>query len=291
MGEKLRMKKTDRKWLLAIFAIFGSFLHQPRLSLQLLRRLPFMLRGLISHEKWESPAGQKTSSSCYEAETLADSSNPLRLYFDSHNEGRGIWKWIHYFDIYHRHFSRFVGREVHVLEIGIYSGGSLEMWRDYFGLKCHVYGVDTQEACKVYENDLTKVFVGDQADRKFWRFFKEQVAALDIIIDDGGHHPEQQMVTLEEMLPHLRPGGVYLCEDVHGGNRFNSYVYGLATNLNTTNWKSSNKKEGLACIPTQFQTVIHSVHLYPFMTVIEKTDRPVDQFIAPKHGTEWQPFL
>ena len=32
----------------------------------------------------------------------------------------------------------------------------------------------------------------------------------------AGHTPEQQIVTLEEMLPHLRPGGVYLCEDVHG---------------------------------------------------------------------------
>ena len=44
-----------------------------------------------------------------------------------------VWKWKHYCDVYHRHFSKFVGREVHVLEVGIYSGGSLQMWREYFG--------------------------------------------------------------------------------------------------------------------------------------------------------------
>src|SRR5262245_46705450 len=61
-----------------------------------------------------------------------DDGNPLRAFFDARTEGRGIWKWNHYFDVYHRHFERFRGQEVHILEVGIYSGGSLEMWHDYF---------------------------------------------------------------------------------------------------------------------------------------------------------------
>ena len=53
------------------------------------------------------------------------------------------------------------------------------------------------------------------------------------VIDDGGHRPVQQAVSLEELLLHLRPGGVYICEDVHGvHNRFNSYVAGLVQALN-----------------------------------------------------------
>src|SRR4051794_16123713 len=74
--------------------------------------------------------------------------NPLLKYFRNHSEGRGIWKWEHYFDIYHRHFNKFVGSHVKVLEIGIYSGGSLDMWRPYFGDQCHIYAVDIEEACK-----------------------------------------------------------------------------------------------------------------------------------------------
>src|SRR4051812_27993068 len=61
----------------------------------------------------------------------------LEDYWDAHKEGPGIWKFRHYFDIYENHFSKFVGSEVHVVEIGIYSGGSLKMWRDYFGPQCH----------------------------------------------------------------------------------------------------------------------------------------------------------
>lgn len=58
---------------------------------------------------------------------VSSSTNPLWEYFQAHKEGRGIFKWEHYFEIYHRHFARFVGRKVNVLEIGVYSGGSLEM--------------------------------------------------------------------------------------------------------------------------------------------------------------------
>ena len=107
-----------------------------------------------------------------------DSSNPLREYFDSHKTGRGIWKWTHYFEIYHRHFSKFIGREVHVVEVGVFSGGSLDMWKAYFGPRCHVYGVDIEPACKTYEDERTKIFIGRL--RTWWDVWKaEKPAALD----------------------------------------------------------------------------------------------------------------
>jgi hypothetical protein len=139
-----------------------------------------------------------------------------------------------------------------------------------------------------------RVFVGDQADRSFWSIFRKEVPSLDVIIDDGGHKPEQQVITLEEMLPHLRPGGVYACEDVHGTfNHFASYVHGIAHNLNAFYPKSdaNEPRRVTGCTPTPLQSAIHSVHLYPFMVVIEKNDAPVEEFIAPRHGTQWQPFL
>lgn len=214
------------------------------------------------------------------------SSNPLWTYFTNHTEGHGIWKWEHYFDIYHRHFSRFVGSPVKVLEIGIYSGGSLGMWKSYFGSGCHIYGVDIEEACKSYECDNVTVFIGDQEDPKFWAQFNNQVQGIDILIDDGGHTPNQQMVTLEQMLPRLRPGGVYLCEDVHGIHHgFAAFVGGLITELNKTLMGSEP-----GCKPTPFQSSCYSIHFYPYVVVIEKHLNPQSRFIAPKHGTQWQPF-
>jgi len=178
---------------------------------------------------------------------------------------------------------------VNILEIGIYSGGSLEMWRSYFGEKCHIYGVDIQEACKAYENDHVSVFIGDQADRDFWITFKKSVGGIDIIIDDGGHTPEQQRITLEEMLPYLRLGGVYLCEDVHTRfNRFSTFAAGLVNELNACNWISGPVSQSSV---SRFQSSIHAIHFYPYLVVIEKNQVPVTKLSAPKHGTKWQPFL
>jgi 23S rRNA U2552 (ribose-2'-O)-methylase RlmE/FtsJ len=211
--------------------------------------------------------------------------NPLRAYFESHTEGRGIWKWTHYFEAYHRHLSRFVGKPVNVVEIGVFSGGSLEMWRTYFGPTSHIYGVDIDDACRKYESEHVSVFIGDQEDRAFWRRFHDQVPNLDVVIDDGGHLPEQQQVSLEELLPRLRPGGVYICEDVSGvRNRFAAFAAGLVAELNRFALAPGPE---LASEVSPFQAAVHSIHFYPFMVVIEKHDAPPAGFRAPQRGTEW----
>lgn len=68
--------------------------------------------------------------------------NNLGKYFKENN-GNLIHKWVHYFDIYERHFSRFRNRKMTILEIGVYQGGSLQMWKNYFGPQAEIYGVDS----------------------------------------------------------------------------------------------------------------------------------------------------
>jgi 23S rRNA U2552 (ribose-2'-O)-methylase RlmE/FtsJ len=213
--------------------------------------------------------------------------NPLWDYFENHKEGHGIWKFEHYFEIYHQHFAKFVGQKVNVLEIGVYSGGSLGMWRSYFGEKSHIYGVDIQEACKSYESENISVFIGDQADRTFWNNFRKSVEGIDVLIDDGGHSPDQQQITLEEMLPHLRPGGVYLCEDIWGdsNNRFTTFATTLVRELNAYHLTSVEPFYSFSV--TRFQSSIHSIHFYPYIVVIEKHCVPPLRLSAPKRGTEW----
>jgi hypothetical protein len=215
--------------------------------------------------------------------------NPLRAFFEARTTGRGVWKWEHYFDIYHRHFARFVGRDVQLVEIGVYGGGSLDMWKSYLGPQAKIHGVDIEASCRAYDDGDTRVHIGDQADRTFWQTFRESVPQLDIVIDDGGHTPLQQIVTLEELLPHLRPGGVFLCEDAHGiHHEFIAYVAGMVNSFNAADWLPGAV---LTTKPTDFQRAIYAVHFYPWVVVIERTDAPVEQFSAPKHGTEWQPPL
>ena len=236
-----------------------------------------------------SSSYQDVSYACNENAPEPRPANPLWEYFQKHKTGHGIWKWEHYFEIYNRHLGKFVGRNPRVLEIGIYSGGSLEMWRSYFGEGSHIYGIDIEPACKAYESDQVSIAIGDQGDRAFWSSFKQQVTGIDVLIDDGGHTVDQQRVTLEEMLPFLRPGGVYVCEDIHGhSNRFGNFAGSL---VNGRNSKNILPDATLSSASSAFQRHIHSIHFYPYVLVIEKNEKPVERFCAPKHGSEWQPFL
>ncbi len=215
----------------------------------------------------------------------------LEEYFQSRREGRGIWKWSHYFEIYDRHLAKFVDRDVHLAEVGVYSGGSLEMWRHYFGERCHVTGIDIQPACLSYADAHTTIVIGDQADPAFWKRFREGgTRTVDVLIDDGGHSYDQQRVTLQEMLPYLSPGGVYICEDIHGrDNEFARYAQTLAGELNA--FTPAPPQDGLITTATPFQSSVASMHFYPFALVIEKTCSPRSSFAAPKRGTQWEPFL
>ncbi len=140
--------------------------------------------------------------------------NDLLKYFEN-NPGRLIFKWMHYFEIYDRYFSRFRNREVHVVEIGVAQGGSLQMWKKYFGDYAYIYGVDINKRSKRFEEERIKIIIGEQQNRNFLRQMKNQCPRIDILIDDGGHRMLQQINTFEELFPHISENGVYLCEDLH----------------------------------------------------------------------------
>lgn len=206
--------------------------------------------------------------------------NRLESYFDGHIEGPGIFKWRHYFEVYERHLAKFVGRDVRVAEIGVFGGGSLAMWRDYFGEHSHVYGIDREPGCRIHAGPGIDVIVGDQASATFWQRFRAEVPCLDVVIDDGGHEPHQQIATLEGALAHIQPGGVYICEDVLGAFQpFHSYIDGLSRRLHNVDGDALGVHQH-----------IKSIHTYPGIIVIEKPDLPIPAFEAQKRGDDWRPF-
>lgn len=216
----------------------------------------------------------------------------LEDYFEQHATGPGIWKWRHYFPAYERHLGRFRDRPVKVLEIGVFSGGSLGMWRSYFGSQATIYGVDLEPACRAYEDERTRIFIGDQASPSFWEGVLAEIHDVDIVIDDGGHRANQQIRTLEALLPHLNPGGVYICEDIHTrSNVFLSYVDALGRNLHKASSARAGRAVDLEFQPARFQRYVDSVHAYPYLVVIEMRPRPLERLVAPKRGDQWQPFL
>ena len=129
--------------------------------------------------------------------------------------GRLIDKWSHYFPIYEHHFAKFVGRPIRLLEIGVGHGGSLQLWRAYFGKQVGIWGMDINPACAEYEEDGIYISIGDQAKDCGW--FVAAGINFDIIIDDGSHVPEHQSASFQALWPRVNPGGIYLIEDCHNG--------------------------------------------------------------------------
>ena len=215
--------------------------------------------------------------------------NDLEKYFDN-NTGRLIHKWQHYFEIYDRHFSRFRGQEVHIVEIGVFQGGSLQMWKDYFGPKAKIYGVDINPHCKALEEERVEIFIGDQKDRKFLRSLAEKIPKIDILIDDGGHKMKQQIHTYEELFPYVDANGVYLCEDLHtsywsrtGGGYGNksSYIEYSKRFIDYLHaWHSEQKSRFDV---NDFTRSAHSLHYYNSVLVVEK--RPISEPVNRQSGT------
>lgn len=130
--------------------------------------------------------------------------NPLVKYFDQ-NESNLIHKWLHYFDIYHKHFEKFVGKDVVVLEFGVSHGGSLQMWKHYFGKKARIIGVDINPECKKFVEHQIEVEIGSQEDKEFLKRLMKRVGWVDIVIDDGGHTMLHKILHSISPIPLLRP--------------------------------------------------------------------------------------
>jgi hypothetical protein len=203
-------------------------------------------------------------------------SNPLLDYF-LNNPGRLVTKWHHYFDAYHRHLQRFRGAPVTILEFGVFHGGSLQMWRHYFGPQARVVGVDIQPVCKSFEEEGVSIRIGDQEDRAFLRRIAAEFAPFDVVIEDGGHRMGQQIASFEEIFPRMSDYGVYVAEDLHtsywgefgGGYRrpgtFIEYSKALIDRLNA--WHTRSPEE-LSVDDFTLQT--SSMHFYDSMLVIER---------------------
>ncbi|WP_162561172.1 class I SAM-dependent methyltransferase [Methylobacterium terrae] len=138
-----------------------------------------------------------------------------RLFQNVHARSRRVHKWHHYFDIYEKYFSEYRDREIVFLEIGVFEGGSLELWRKYFGNKARIIGVDINPACLQFQEPDIEIVIGDQSDPEFLKDLVNRVGPIDIVLDDGGHTANQQITTFEYLYHNVKVPGIYLVEDTH----------------------------------------------------------------------------
>jgi len=131
------------------------------------------------------------------------------------NNKKPIFKWVHYFPIYERHFASWRNRSMTFLEIGVLDGGSLQMWQRYFGPLAKIVGIDIDDKCKEHESPGIFIRIGDQSDPKFLQSVIEEFGIPDVVLDDGSHQMVHVMASFNFLYPKMLKNATYMVEDLH----------------------------------------------------------------------------
>ena len=208
----------------------------------------------------------------------------MKRLIDIFNENcnRTSTKWNHYFEIYERHFEKFIGTEVKILEIGVQNGGSLQMWKEYFGKKSIIVGIDIDPNCK-YEEDQITIEIGNQSDLLFLENIHNKYGNFDIIIDDGSHIQLDVLKSFSFLYPKLNNKGVYLVEDTHTAY-WKQYEGGITSPFNFVSIASNFVHDtNLQYIQEQYTPHVHdlkAISFYDSVVVFEKETQTKKQFVV-----------
>lgn len=189
-------------------------------------------------------------------------------------EGRLVHKWLHFPQVYERYLARYRGTPVRMLEIGVFQGGSLEMWRSYLGAEATIHGLDLDPACAERVTPPNRVHIGSQDDPELLRRVVAEMGGLDVVLDDGSHIGRHQWVSFAVLFPLLAEGGLYLIEDLH-----TSYWPGHEGGI-------GSKTSGIGLVEAVIQDMhgwyhdapertmarewVHAVHVHDSVVVFEK---------------------
>jgi hypothetical protein len=99
--------------------------------------------------------------------------------------------------------------------VGIFNGGSLFMWRKFFGPEARIIGIDLNPDAREWEKYGFEIYIGDQSSDAFWTELFRKIGKVDVLIDDGGHTNRQQIVTSHYAIQNINDGGLLIVEDVH----------------------------------------------------------------------------
>lgn len=196
-----------------------------------------------------------------------------------------IIKWDVFLDPYHNHLNPLRGKSPRVLEIGVFGGGSIELWSKYFGPEARICGLDINPACAdMPMPPNANVVIGPQADPAVLE--KALVwleAAPDVIIDDGSHKAEDIAATFKFLWPKLADGGWYVIEDLHTAywsdynGQYNSDQTSIALLQQLLNdLQGYHHTHGAQHVPA---LEIGAVHVYDSIAFIAKTNRPEPRLV------------
>ncbi|MGP9805151.1 hypothetical protein [Paracoccus sp. NSM] len=124
-----------------------------------------------------------------------------------------------YTPVYHALLADRRDRPLKMLEIGVggyddplAGGESLAMWRDYLP-EASIVGLDVA-AKQLDLGPRVTIVQGSQIDPDVIARLIAEHGPFDVILDDGSHHNAHVWQSFTMLFPALKPGGLYLVEDV-----------------------------------------------------------------------------
>lgn len=120
----------------------------------------------------------------------------------------------HHIAFYQEHLERYRHLPTRLLELGVWRGGSLLMWQEWFGCQAMVRGVDSSNK-QVVPPAVDLVHVGRQEDVALLAAITNKYApdGWDIVIDDCAHIAQNARASFAALYPRLKSGGLYCIED------------------------------------------------------------------------------
>lgn len=112
--------------------------------------------------------------------------------------------------VYEKYLGDWRSRRFGLLEIGVYKGASLRMWRAYFR-RARIVGLDINPAVEAVRREGFEILIGSQTDTEVL----DQALKPDVrfVIDDGSHVNELTIKSFNYLFPRLPAGSLYVIED------------------------------------------------------------------------------
>jgi len=207
--------------------------------------------------------GGAAKASDSSGKAAADAPVTFQSFYNSHATGRGIAMWSNALDAYQRHLGGMAGKSLKLAEIGVQSGGSIEMWEKVLGSQCKVYGIDPDPDTKAFKDKQASIMIADNADPNVFPGFFSDVTKgpVDVLVDQAGFQPELMFSNLQATFDNVAPGGMLAMENLHGDRFLSSF------------WQPAAQHLG------DMEADVFSVHVYPYM------------FIAQRSGGKHRPVL
>ena len=241
----------------------------------------------IKNKAWRLKEGKGPDFENYHLKERPDldslpSGRMAELFFSNSDET--VNKWIHYLPIYDRILGRYQNTDLKFLEIGVFKGGSMRLWRNFFGEEATIFGVDIDPSCKMYDGKSGQVRIGSQGDPDFLSGVVEEMGGVDVVLDDGSHISAHQRISYETLFPLLSDGGLYLIEDMHtaywpsyegGLRRRGTAVEFLKDQIDSmhAHYRDQSKNTAASILP------IGSIQFFDSIAVVEKQAQEARKFV------------